>query len=131
MEIYLLSYKIALALYKLTEKYPAHESQNIISQVRRAATSMPINIAEGSTKRTKREFLHYLTYSYGSAKELEVLLNLSKDLNYITEKECDDALNELNKFNAKIFLFLRNIENRVGDRKLRFFQRYNYKLGDS
>lgn len=130
MEIYHKSYILALRLYKLTEKFPAHEAQNIVSQIRRAATSMPINIAEGSTKRTKREFLHYLTYSYGSAKELEVLMSLSKDLGYINETDCMGMEKDLDEFNVKIFLFLRNIEERVGDRRLRFFQKYDSDFGD-
>lgn len=127
MEIYHLSYNLALALYKATEHFPAHEQSNIISQIRRSATSMPLNIAEGSTKKSEKEFLAYLNYSYGSAKEIEVLLRLSKDLGYISSEEHRSLAQSLDAFNAKIFLFLRDLERNIGCNKTRFFQEYKYK----
>ena len=79
MEIYHLAYDFVLSVYKKTENFPDEEKQNITSQIRRASVSIPLNITEGSAKRSSREFLHFLNISFASAKEVEVLLNLSND----------------------------------------------------
>ncbi len=123
MEIYQLSYDLALEIHKLLDKFPEKEKDNIISQMRRAVTSIPLNIAEGSVKKSYKEFLNFLSHSYGSAKELEVLLNLSKDLDYISKKEFDFLYPRLDKLMAKLFGFMENIEARF-ERKKKFFTRY-------
>lgn len=124
MEIFKLSYDLALEVYKILDKFPEREKDNIISQMKRAATSIPLNIAEGSVKKSQRAFLSYLGYSYGSAKELDVLLSLSKDLKYITQKDYDLLFKRLDKVMAKLFGFMKNIESRFESRKTRFFAKY-------
>ena len=56
--VYQKGYKLAIDLYKITNMLPAHEQKNLISQIRRAATSIPVNIAEGSAKKSPKEFLY-------------------------------------------------------------------------
>ena len=123
LQIYHLSYDFTLQVYKITEKFPEFEHKNISQQLRRAVVSIPLNIAEGSSRRSNREFLQFLTYGFGSAKEVEVLLNLSKDLNYITKKEFDILFEDLNKVMAKMFLFMRDLEQKVPEKKFKFFQK--------
>ena len=123
MEIYKLSYDLALNIHKLLDKFPEKEKDNITNQMRRAVTSIPLNIAEGSAKKSYREFLSFLSYSYGSAKELEVLLNMSKDLKYISSKDFLSLNSELDKLMAKLFGFMENIESRF-EKKKRFFTKY-------
>jgi len=89
MEIFQLAYDFTLDIHHILEKFPEKENNNINSQMRRAATSIPLNIAEGAAKKSDREFLNFLSHSYGSAKELDVLLMMSRDLGYITKKEYD------------------------------------------
>lgn len=123
MEIFQLGYDLALEVYKILCKFPEKERDNIISQMKRSATSIPLNIAEGSVKKSQREFLSYLGYAYGSAKELDVLLSLSKDLKYITQKDYDLLFGKLDKLMAKLFGFMENIESRFENRK-RFFTKF-------
>jgi len=92
----------------------------------KAATSIPINMAEGAVKKSDREFLSFLGYSYGSAKELDVLLMMSRDLGYISKKDYDVLFKRLDKVMAKLFGFMDNIESRFENKK-RFFTRYNKK----
>ncbi len=124
MQIWQLGYNLVIDIYKLTEKFPKDEKSNLISQMRRAATSIPINIAEGSTKRSYKEFLNFLSYAYGSAKELEVLLLLSSDLRYITNKKYKQIEKKLDELMAKLFLFMSNIEKRIKDKKYNFFRKW-------
>jgi len=106
LEIWKLSYNLALKFYKITEKFPEHENNNLISQIRRASTSVPLNIAEGCSRRTKQSFLQFMTYAYGSLKELEVLLDLSKDLGYINKENYEELKEDLDKSSRKTFTFM-------------------------
>lgn len=67
-------------IYKLTGKFPKHETYGLSSQMRRAAVSIPSNIAEGQQRKNLKEFLQFLRISYGSAAELETQLLISRRL---------------------------------------------------
>ena len=121
MEIWKLSYNFVLKIYKLLNKLPETEKDNITPQMRRAAVSMPINIAEGAGKRSKKEFLNYLNIAYGSAKELDVLLSLCNDLKYINKKDYLLYFDDLDKLMAKLFLFMRDLEK---DTPYKFFKKW-------
>ena len=123
MEIFQIAYSLAIDIHKMLDKFPEKEQDNITSQTRRAVTSISLNIAEGSVKKSYREFLQFLTYSYGSAKELDVLLSMSKDLGYITKKDYDFLFEKLDKLMAKLFGFMKNIESRFENKK-RFFSNF-------
>src|SRR3989338_9552854 len=109
IEVYHLSYFFVLEVYQFTRKFPASEEQNITSQLRRAALSIPLNIAEGSAKASNREFAYHLNIAYASAKEVEVLLQLSQDLNCFNGDTFVILSKKLDELNAKLFLFVRNI----------------------
>src|SRR3989338_3966216 len=102
MEIYQLSYNFVFDIYTITKTFPKSEDNNLIWQMRRAAVSIPINIVEGSTRHSEKAFLNFLTYAYGSTKELEVLLSLSKDLGYIDEKQYFKVNEKLDEIMAKL-----------------------------
>jgi len=123
MEIYQLSYTLAIDIHKMLDRFPDKEKDNIISQMRRAVTSIPLNIAEGSVKKSYREFLNFLSYAYGSAKELDVLLSMSKDLGYISKRDHESLFGKLDKLMAKLFSFMGNIESRFETKK-KFFTRF-------
>ena len=121
IEIYNLSYKFVFDIYAITKDFPAIENNNLVWQMRRAAVSIPINITEGSTRHSEKAFLTFLGYAYGSAKELEVLLSLSKDLGYISEKQYSETFKKLDELMAKMFKFIGNIEKRT---PYGFFRKY-------
>jgi four helix bundle protein len=88
--VYQLSFGLTIEIYKLSGKLPAFEKHELGSQLRRAAVSIPANIAEGWAKNhTPKEFLRYLDISLGSCNELEVHLAIAKELGYITPMEYD------------------------------------------
>ena len=110
LEVWRLSYSLTLSMYKLIEKLPESESNNITDQIRRASTSIPLNIAEGTSRVTKNSYLQYLRYAYGSARELQVLLRLCKDLMYIDKLDYEKYYEELDKLSRKLFVFITKIE---------------------
>lgn len=73
-------------IYDLTKSFPKEEMYGLTSQIRRATVSIPTNIAEGAGRRTNPQFLNYLDYALGSAIEVENLLILSNDLQFISEE---------------------------------------------
>ena len=82
------SYDLVKEIYKSAVKLPEYERNNIQSQIRRAVTSIPLNIAEGyGKKESKREFKRFLIIAKGSATEVEVLIELCRDFGYISEEE--------------------------------------------
>ena len=84
LKVYEKSYKSALSIYRMTERFPKDEMYGMTSQIRRAATSIPLNIAEGYAKReSQAEFKRYLMMALGSSDEIQVLLSFAKDLEYI------------------------------------------------
>jgi len=126
-DVYHLAYDFVLDIYRKTKNFPESEKHNITSQIRRAATSIPLNIAEGSAKASDKEFVHYLNTAYASGKEVEVLLNLCNDLKYLDKIDFEHLSNKLDKLNAKQFLFLRNRESCVKNRKHHFFKKFEDK----
>ena len=126
IDSYHLSYQFVLDLYQATKNFPKSEEQNITSQLKRAAVSIPLNIAEGSCKASPKEFVHFLNTAFASAKEVEVLLQLSHDLGFLPQIEFDSLSKKLDEICAKLFMFTRNIESRISDRnpKFRFFQEF-------
>ncbi len=124
MDIWKLSYNFVLDIYKIDKNFPDEEKKTIVSQLKRASISIPLNIAEGSSRRTNKEFLYFLNYSYGSAKEVEVLLNLSKDLKFIDNKKFNELNEKLDLIMSKLFAFMRNLESRCESKKMKFFQQF-------
>ncbi len=83
-EAWKVSHELALAVYHVT-KWPQSERYHLTSQTRRAALSIPTNIAEGSAKQGTREFRRYLDISLGSLSELSYLLRFAKDLGFLDQ----------------------------------------------
>ncbi len=110
LDVFRLGYLLTLKLYKLTENFPEHERQNLFSQIRRASTSIPLNIAEGSSRFTKKGYLQFLGYAYGSIRELQVLLDLSKDLKYVSFENHLDCYEDIDKLSRKLFMFIKKVE---------------------
>ena len=73
------AHDLALKIYRITDDWPASERYQLTSQIRRAALSIPTNIAEGASKRGPREFRRYLDIARGSLGEVSYLLLFSKD----------------------------------------------------
>lgn len=77
------SHELTLEIYKITKSFPGQEQYGLTNQMRRAAYSIPANIAEGASRLSEAEFARFLEIAMGSANEVSYFLLLSYDLNYI------------------------------------------------
>ena len=95
LRIYQRSYAAALEVHRLTLKFPAFERSELGSQLRRASSSIPINIAEGyGRKKSSDDFKRFLVMALGSCDETSVLLDFARDLKYFDEKTYADLKNK-------------------------------------
>jgi four helix bundle protein len=81
------AHNMVLAVYRASGNFPKDERFGVVSQLKRAATSVPANIAEGFGRRSTKDFLRYLEIAGGSLEETRYFLRLSKDLNYLKDEE--------------------------------------------
>ncbi len=87
-------------LYRRTKSFPREELYGLTSQMRRAAVSIPSNIAEGQARRTTRDFMHFLSIARGSLKELETQIIISHRLDYMNgtqQSELVDLTEEISR----------------------------------
>ncbi len=84
LKVWQMSHELALSVYKSTFDYPKEEVYGLVSQMRRSASSIPTNIAEGCGRTTQQQMAYFLNIAIGSASELRYQFILAKDLNYIS-----------------------------------------------
>ncbi|MDP1725493.1 MAG: four helix bundle protein [Bacteroidota bacterium] len=96
LEVWKKSIDFVTRIYDLTKEYPKEELFGLVSQIRRAAVSIPSNIAEGASRKGKTEFRHFLYISLASGAELETQLIISGNLNYISKEKQTELIEELN-----------------------------------
>ena len=83
---------MALDIYRATRAFPKDETYGLGSQLRRAAVSVPSNIAEGQGRYSRREFHRFLNNARGSVSEIETQIILARELAYLPRTEADDLL---------------------------------------
>lgn len=89
--------KITKLTYQLTKTFPSSEMYGLISQMNRAAVSIPSNIAEGAGRNSNKEFSQFLNITMGSCFELETQLIIAFELSYITKEDLEKFIIDLNK----------------------------------
>ena len=100
LDVWRLSMDFATQAYKVTKAFPKEESYGRSGQIRRAAVSIPSNIAEGAGRQTKREFANYLHIAQGSLSELDTLLEVALRVGYLSAdlwRSLDERMERIDK----------------------------------
>jgi four helix bundle protein len=105
------SHELVLQIYGLTEKFPKHELFGLTSQLRRAAVSVPTNIAEGYGRTTDVEIARFMDISLGSVNQMEYLLLLCMELKYITKDSSDQIFPKLVEIRKMLIAFVKTLRN--------------------
>jgi len=105
LDVFKLSHSLALDIFELTKAFPEEEKFGLISQMRRADYSIPMNLMEGAHRLGSKEYRQFVGISRGSAGEIKYKLLLVKDLNYITE----DQYSHLNEKYERVSQMLTNL----------------------
>ena len=87
LEVWQVAVELVVEVYKLTDRFPRHELYGLSAQMRRAATSTPSNVAEGSRQGTTAALIQYLRHALGSNAELETQLEITRRLGYARAEE--------------------------------------------
>ena len=95
LEIWKLGKDVAVKVYRATKNFPKEELYGLVSQMRRAAVSIPSNIAEGFARLHNKEYRQFLYVALGSCAELETQIELSVDLGYLEATDSADFLEKL------------------------------------
>jgi four helix bundle protein len=104
------AHALTLAVYKATEKFPKQELYALTNQIQRAAVSVPTNIAEGCGKDSDAELKRYFVISMGSSSELEYLLLLARDLNYLPEETHKTLHTDLTEVRRMLNAFIQKLK---------------------
>jgi four helix bundle protein len=104
--------ELVIAIYKDSEHFPKEERYGLTSQIRRAAVSIPANIAEGAARHSRKEFAHFLSNSQGSASELETELIIANRLGYLDETSFQTLIRELDRIGRLITGLVRHLDTR-------------------
>ena len=110
-DVWQLSRKFCVKIYDVTKGYPKDEIYGMISQIRRASLSVPTNISEGAGRNGDKEFANFINIALGSAHEVENLLIISNDLNYLTDDLFNQLNEEVNTIKRKLFHFHKKLKN--------------------
>ncbi len=104
------SIELVTKIYKLVQYFPKEEKFGLVDQIKRAAISVPSNIAEGAARSSKREFIQFLYISLGSLAELETHLIIAKNLGFLDDK--NKIFCNLEKVKSLLLGLIKYLKNR-------------------
>ncbi len=101
---------LARDIYQILDSMPNWERYGLVSQLGRCAISVPSNIAEGSSRSSKKEFVHFLKIALGSCFEIETQIILACDLGYIVKTQGEDIIEKVILQQKRIVTFIKTLE---------------------
>ena len=97
-------------MYRITASFPKNEIYGLIPQMRRAAISIPSNLAEGAARKGNKEFKQFLNIAQGSLSELDTQIELAVMLNYINEKQYEQLMKEMSVISKMLYGLSRSLK---------------------
>ena len=113
LDVWRRSMSLVKNIYAITASFPREEIYGLTSQIRRAAVSIPSNIAEGHAKRSTKEFHRFCNISLGSIAELETQLEIAESLNFANSSTIQPLLVELSELGKMLNALLNGLEKRL------------------
>jgi len=108
LDVWKLSIEFVEEIYKITSSFPKEEIYGLISQIRRAAVSVPSNIAEGAARQSDKEFIQFLYISLGSISEVDTQIEISRRLGFIgNNNELNDKIINIKKMLLGLIKYLK------------------------
>ena len=104
------SVDLVMVIYQVTERFPKEERFALISQLRRAATSVPSNIAEGAARQTKKEFANYIHIAQGFLSELDTHLEIARRLHYVPHEDWKKLDGHIERIDKMLSGLLRHLK---------------------
>jgi four helix bundle protein len=117
LDVWMKSVDLVVKIYKATEHFPKEEKFGLTSQVRRAAVSVPANIAEGAGRRSEKEFAYFLSNAQGSASEVETELLIASRLGYLNPDVFSELQESLDKIGQMLHGLARHVRAKSAERK--------------
>ncbi len=111
IKVWAKSHELALSIYRVSRSFPREEFYSLTSQLRRAATSIPTNIAEGNGRGSHADFARFAQIAIGSASEVEYLLLLARDLQYVDSAIHEDLEMRIVEIKRMLTAFLRKLRS--------------------
>lgn len=105
------AYQLCLTVYNATKEFPKEERYGLISQIRRAAVSLPSNIAEGNGRKSRTEYIQFLYIAYGSICELETQILLAGDLNYAGKESLKTVMKDIGDVERMLKGLIKSLKN--------------------
>lgn len=113
LKVWQKSYSLVLEVYKATKIFPSEEKFGLVSQIRRAATSVPSNIAEGYARRYLKQYIQFLYVAYASGAELETQLMLAKDLGYLKGEGFREIIEKYYEVERMLMALIKSLEKKT------------------
>ena len=106
------SHQLTLDVYKMTHNFPKEELFGLTSQMKRSASSIPTNIAEGCGRNSDKDFARFLIIAFGAANELEYQFILSRDLNFINNDSSEKLLFQVEEIKKMLNSLISKLYNK-------------------
>ena len=113
LDVWIKSLDLVVRIYKATESFPKEEKFGLTSQIRRAAVSVPANIAEGAGRRSEKEFAYFLSNAQGSSSEVETELLIAHRLGYLNPDVFGELQTSLDQIGQMLHGLARHVRTKV------------------
>jgi len=114
IEAWKLADDLTVAIYQATQTFPREEIYGLTSQLRRASYSVPANIVEGSSRDSKKDYLHFLYISRGSLSETQYFVHLSRRLGYLSDVDAERLIGQTRQTFACLHGLIKAVEKEAG-----------------
>ena len=113
LEAWKQSIDLVVEIYRTTQHFPGQETYGLSNQIRRAAVSIPSNIAEGAARQTKKEFTNFLHIAQASLSELDTQVELASRLGYLSNKSLSDLDQTMERIDKMITGLIRHLNRAI------------------